>query len=175
MRKKPEKPKTRKAPGKVVRSGDPIPPKMREMAAKIDKLCGSTTTFSCDDPAFAAIAEHKELTRESTELERSYRDAVDKAEKKYGDRIEHHRGNRSAPWPGSATTDPFYDRWNRAVRAARKAAMRMARTKPLSSAGAAAMITHALREIEAGSGRENWEDWIPIALKTVVAALTLAA
>src|ERR1700732_4468541 len=116
------KPKTRKASAAVTW----VTPRMRERAAMIDKLCGSTTTFSCDDPIFAAIAEHKALTRESTELERSYRDAVDKAEKKYGDRIEHHRGNRSAPWPGSATTDPFYDRWNRACRAARKAAMRMA-------------------------------------------------
>jgi hypothetical protein len=163
------KPKTCKAPATVTG----ISPKMREMAAKIDKLCGSTTTFSCDDPIFPAIDEHKALTRESTELERSYRDAVDKAEKKYGDRIEHHRGNRSAPWPGSATTDPFYDRWNSAGRAARKAAMRMARTTPESSAGAAAMITHARREI--CRDHESAEDWVTIALKTVAAALTVPA
>jgi hypothetical protein len=41
------------------------------MAAKIDKLCGSTTTFSCDDPIFAAIAEHKMLIKRSDRLEKS--------------------------------------------------------------------------------------------------------
>jgi hypothetical protein len=124
------------------------------------------------DPVFAAISEHKALIRESSRLEKSYRGAVDKAEKKYGDRIEHHRRCRSEnrsedDWPGQAITDPFYDRWNSADRAERKAAMRMARTKPTTLAGLAAMIDHIQREVSAGS--DNVEDWLPNALKTAAA------
>jgi hypothetical protein len=100
-----------------------------------------------DDPVFAAIGEHKALIRESRHLEKSYRVAVDKAEKKYGDRIEYIRRCRSEnrsedDWPGQAITDPFYDRWNLADRAERKASMRMARTKPTTLAGIATMIDH---------------------------------
>ena len=46
----------------------------------------------------------------------------------------------------------------------------MARTKPTTISGAAAMIAHIRREIEAGS-EEDWEDWVPTALKTVTDAL----
>jgi len=128
-----------------------------------------------DDPVFAAIGEHKALIRESRRLEKSYRVAVDKAEKKYGDRIEYIRRcrteNRSGDdWPGQAITEPFYDRWNLADRAERKAAMRMARTEPTTLAGVAAMIDHIQREVAAGS--DNVEDWLPTSLKTAGAALT---
>jgi hypothetical protein len=49
----------------------------------------------------------------------------------------------------------------------------MARIKPQSSAGAAAMITHVRREICRDS--ESAEGWVTIALKTVAAALTARA
>jgi hypothetical protein len=64
-----------------------------------------------------------------------------------------------------------YDQFCRAANAERKAGMRLARTKPTTPAGAAALIAHIRHEIEAHSGRENWEDWVPTALKTVAAAL----
>ena len=80
---------------------------------------------------------------------------------------------RAAPlpgeWPGEATVRPFYDQWNRADTAERQAAMRMARTKPTTTSGAAAMIAHASRELEAAS--DSIEDWLPVALKTVAVAL----
>jgi hypothetical protein len=45
----------------------------------------------------------------------------------------------------------------------------MARTKPTTTSGAAAMIAHASRELEAAS--DSIEDWLPVALKTVAVAL----
>ncbi|MGB6177211.1 MAG: hypothetical protein WBF43_12945, partial [Methylocella sp.] len=77
------------------------------------------------DPVFAAIAEHKTRTKESNCLEAAARTARDKAEKKHGEWIV---PRRSGDWPGEATVRPFYDRWNRAVRAENKAAICMART-----------------------------------------------
>ena len=100
------------------------------------------------DPVFAAITEHKVLIKESDRLEDSFMTAMAKAEKKYGKWArapDHHS------WPGEATVSPFYDRWNRAGYAECKAAMRMARTKPTTLTGAAAMIDHTRREIVAGS------------------------
>src|ERR1700730_13957331 len=120
------------------------------------------------DPVFAAITEHKVLIKESDRLEDSFMTAMAKAEKKYGKWArapDHHS------WPGEATVSPFYDRWNRADRAERKAAMRMARTEPATAAGVAALIAHARRVIAAGSNREDLEDWVPTALKTAASAL----
>jgi hypothetical protein len=122
------------------------------------------------DPIFAAIAEHKMLIKGSNRLEKSCGTARDKAKKRYGEWI---RAPNPREWPGEAIVKPLYDRWNRAARAERKAAMRMARTKPTTAAGAAAMLTHARREINRDS--ESAEDWVTIALKTVAAALTVAA
>ena len=119
------------------------------------------------DPVFAAIGEHKALTRESSRLEKSCRIAQDKAEKRYG---KWERTPNPREWPGETTVTPFYVRWNCAGHAERKAALRMARTKPTTISGAAAMIAHIRREIEAGS-EEDWEDWVPTALKTVADAL----
>jgi hypothetical protein len=120
------------------------------------------------DPVFAAITEHKVLIKESDRLEDSFMTAMAKAEKKYGKWArapDHHS------WPGEATISPFYDRWNRADRAERKAAMRMARTEPATAAGVAALIAHARRVIVARSS-EGVEDWLLTALKTAASALT---
>jgi hypothetical protein len=72
-------------------------------------------------------------------------------------------------WPGYAIVSPFYDRWNRAGRAERKAAMRMARMMPTTLAGAAALIAHIQREAMASF--DDAEDWLAPALKTVAVAL----
>jgi hypothetical protein len=135
----------------------------------IDKFCGSTTTFSCDDPTFAAIAEHKALSKETGRLEAAMRIARKQAEKKHGKSLE----GAALLIAAAEDTRQEYDQFNLAAKAKRKAAQRMARTKPLSSAGAYAMITHARRELCRDS--ESAEDWVTIALKTVAAVLTGAA
>src|ERR1700730_8172900 len=84
------------------------------------------------DPIFAAIAEHKMLIKESNRLEKSCCTARDKAEKIHGEWI---RAPAPGAWPGEAIVSPFYDRWNRACRAERKVAIRMARTIPVTMAG----------------------------------------
>ena len=124
------------------------------------------------DPVFAAISEHKVLTRESNRLEESCWTVRAEAEKKYGEWI-------SAPndWPGKTTVTPFYDRWHRAGNAERKAGMRMARMEPATTAGAAAMVNHIRCEIAAacasrGSNSVDMEDWMMPALKTAASALT---
>ena len=119
------------------------------------------------DPVFAAISEHKALIRESDRHEDSCRTARAKAEKKHG---EWARSPDPHSWPGEATVSPFYDRWNRAGRAERKSAMRMARTKPTTISGAAALIAHTRHEIKTGA-EVDWEDWVTIALKTVADTL----
>jgi hypothetical protein len=68
-------------------------------------------------------------------------------------------------WPGEAIISPFYDRWNRAVRAECKAAMRMARTTSATLAGAAALLVHVRRTLKTDP-EVDWMDWVPLALKT---------
>jgi hypothetical protein len=124
------------------------------------------------DPVFAAIAEHKRLIKESNRLEAAARVARGKAEKKYGEWI---KAPKTGEWPGEATVSPLYDRWHRAADAERKAAMRMARTKPMTLAGVGAMIHHAWQASETGRATEidDWPDWIPTVLKTVSRAAKL--
>jgi hypothetical protein len=119
------------------------------------------------DPVFGAIAEHKALSKETDRLEESFRAAKAKAEKKNGKWTP---APNSGEWPGHATTTPLYDRWNRAVDAREQGGMRMARTKPATVAGAAAMVDHARREIEAPSDGCRGA-WVTIALKTAASAL----
>jgi hypothetical protein len=106
------------------------------------------------------------LIKESTRLEESYRTARDKAEKKYGKWI---LAPKPGEWPGETIVSPFYDRWCRAGNAKWMAALRMARTKPTTLAGASAMIDHIRCEIAACS--ESVEDWVTIALKTAASSL----
>jgi hypothetical protein len=127
------------------------------------------------DPVFAAIAEHKALMRESRRLEKSCAIERDKAEKEHGEWIEHVRRCRSEnrserDWPGEAIISPFYRRWSRAKEAERKAGMRMARTKPATISGAAAMVDHARRALVTDE-EVHWTDWAPIALRTAAVAL----
>jgi hypothetical protein len=61
---------------------------------------------------------------------------------------------------------PLREQCERAADAERRAAMRMARTKPATPAGAAALIAYTRRDIMAGK-----VDWQMVALKTVASAL----
>jgi hypothetical protein len=120
------------------------------------------------DPVFAAIAEHKVLIREYICCRNNSEAARHQAEKKHGRSLK-----GRAPYIAAAEdTTLEYDQFCRAANAERKAGMRLARTIPATMAGVAAMIAHARQAIEAGFDREDWEDWIPTALKTVAAALT---
>ena len=72
-------------------------------------------------------------------------------------------------WDHRAGIAPLREQYERANAAERRAAMRMARTKPTTLAGASAMIDHIRCEIAACS--ESVEDWVTIALKTAASAL----
>jgi hypothetical protein len=122
-------------------------------------------TRKAPDPVFAAIAEHKVLIKEYIRCRNNSQAARASSEKKHGKSL---KGLIAA----ADDARPEYNQFCRAGEAEREAGMRMARTKPTTPAGAAALIAHTRHEIEAGSGRENWEDWVPTALKTVAAALT---
>jgi hypothetical protein len=107
------------------------------------------------------------MVKESDRLGECFRIARAEAEKKHGEWI---LAPKRGEWPGEAIVSPFYDRWNRATRAERKAAMRMARTPPTSHGGMAAMISHARRALKT-DGEVDWRDWALLALKTAASAL----
>jgi hypothetical protein len=74
----------------------------------------------------------------------------------------------SAEWDHRAGVAPLREQYESAHLAERKAAMRMARTKPATLAGAAALVDYARRDINIG---KNTTGWPKIALKTVSTAL----
>ena len=117
------------------------------------------------DPVFAAIAEHKALLREYIRCCNDSEAAREQAKKKHGKSLE----GMALFIAAAEDTKLEYDQFCRAERAANKAAMRLARTKPTTTSGAAAMIGHVRRETKGASEIENW---VPLALKTAVAALT---
>jgi putative protein kinase ArgK-like GTPase of G3E family len=120
------------------------------------------------DPVFAAIAEHKALSKETGRLQAAMMIARDRAEKRRGKSL---KGAALLISAAEATTLE-YDQFNRAAKAERKAAIRMARTIPVTFAGVAAMIAHARQAIE--TDREvDWRDWVPTVLKTVSRASKL--
>ena len=69
-------------------------------------------------------------------------------------------------WDHRAGIAPLREQYERAAKAERKAAMRMARTKPTTLAAAAALIAYTRRDIMEGK-----VDWQIVALKTVASAL----
>jgi hypothetical protein len=105
------------------------------------------------DPAFALIDVHKARTKEWCRLY----DKLDEAEFEAG------RTHGKRPWELIA----LRGQEERALAAVRKAAMRMARTKPTTLAGAAALISYTRRDIMEGE-----VDWQMVALKTAASALT---
>jgi hypothetical protein len=73
-----------------------------------------------------------------------------------------------AEWDQRAGIAPLREQYEHSNLAERRAAMRMARTKPTTPAGAAALVSYVRREIETLGGISEWQ--MP-ALKTVAAAL----
>ena len=69
-------------------------------------------------------------------------------------------------WDQRAGIAPLREQYERARLAEHRGGMRMARTKPTTMAGAAAMITYTRRDIMKGE-----VDWQMVALKTVAVAL----
>jgi hypothetical protein len=69
-------------------------------------------------------------------------------------------------WDHRAGIVPLREQYERADAAEQRAAVRMARTKPTTPAGAAAMIAYTRRDI-----MEGGVDWQMVALKTVAVAL----
>jgi hypothetical protein len=72
-------------------------------------------------------------------------------------------------WDYRAGVAPLREQYEHANDAWRKTVMRMARTKPVTPAGAAALIDYARRDIDIGKSVIGWPT---VALKTVVRALT---
>lgn len=134
------------------------------------------------DPIFAAIAAHKAAIKDHDRASDIHHAARKKAEKKHGikwgvERTEEERKQLVARLDLTcADTKAAYDRWNRASDAEEAAAQRMAKTRPTTKAGAAAMIDHVRREIIGSSDIiDEAADWQMIALKTVASALREAA
>jgi hypothetical protein len=217
------KPKTRKASA----AGTGVTPKMMELAAKIDKEHGSTTTFfsrsapntgkaptaNGADPVFALIDAHKARTKEwrrlyskldKAELQarethgprpweliawRNYAaiggQEIDDRRKEFlnqpgADRKQVEKEFRDAKaregaaeqagveWDHRAGIAPLREQYEHANAAERRAAMRMARTKPTTPAGAAALVAYTRRDLMCAPDPA----WPMVALKTVASALT---
>jgi hypothetical protein len=92
------------------------------------------------------------------QVEKEYRDA--KAREGAAERA-------GVEWDHRVGIAPLREQYERANIAERRAAMRMARTRPTTPAGAGAVITYARRDIEVGLG----PDWPIVALKTAASAL----
>jgi len=123
-----------------------------------------TLKAAAADPIFALIAAHKRLAKESDCLWNKCTTARARAEKKYGEWL---LAPEVDDWPGSPIVTPFYDRANRADHAARIAGKRLARMKPRTLAGAAALLDYTRQSYT----DESNEDWAKIAFKTCAAAL----
>jgi hypothetical protein len=127
-------------------------------------------TNTAIDPIFAAIAEHKALIKENDRLEGNYRAAVAKAEKRHGKQIKWAVSKGINSWPGEAKTSPLYDEWNRADCSVRKAGRRLARTKPATLTGLAALADY-IHTISRGDVDEINEDLVKAAVKTIATKL----
>ena len=183
MSKKPEKPETRKAPANGAEL-DPIfalidahkarAKEWSRLYSKLDEAqCQAQETHGprpWDLIAwrnYQTIGEYgidsarEELLRQpgadEKQVEKEYRDA--KARLAAGERA-------GVEWDHRAGIAPLREQNERANAAERRAAMRMARTKPTTLAGAATLIAYTRRDIIEGE-----VDWQMVALKTVAVAL----
>jgi hypothetical protein len=143
----------------------------REETRERERIGGTQMTMKpktrkAADPIFAAIAEHKAISKE---LWGRLYDALDEAEgearKTHGMRPSCERSGDE--WDQRAGIAPLREQYERANHAEIRLAMRMARTKPTTPAGAAALIAYVVRDLEDVA----LEDWHSAALKTVAVCL----
>jgi hypothetical protein len=116
------------------------------------------------DPIFATIAEHKRLLRNFMRCRDIFEAARSQAEKKHGKRLE----GMPLAMAASADTEPLWDQFDRADHAARKGGKRLARTKPTTLAGVAALAAYLHRNYT----DEINEDWAEVSFKVVASVLT---
>jgi hypothetical protein len=102
------------------------------------------------DPIFAAIDKHRKLLKE---CERLFA-AID-------------RGENTAKKQNQHNISSLRRQYERTLRAERTAGMRMAKTKPKTLAGAAALVAYTCADIKLGIGPK----WHLVALATIAAAL----
>ena len=127
------------------------------------------------DPVLAAIAEHKALERKYLCVHKIFLVARANAKKKHGVQQSHPKTAREREQfrerlsAACEETKAEYDQFCRAGNAERKAAMRMARTKPTTLAAAAALLVYLTQRDRVYGGFEDWEFR---ALRTAAAALT---
>jgi hypothetical protein len=139
------------------------------------------------DPIFDAIAEHKAREKEFYRLRNELEEATSQAEKEHGEpppyrgallrqpgadseqiEKEYRDANeRLAEWEHRAGIAPLREQLEHNDRVEQRAAMRMARTKPTTPAGAAALVEYTRRDIISNGGLADWH--MP-ALKTAANA-----
>jgi hypothetical protein len=192
MTKKPKtKPKTRKAPVASARKpaaiGDPIfaliaehkalTKKMYRLSNKLDEAQAEAPEIHGKRP-FELIAWRSYSAIGGSEIDRAREEFLSQSgadreqiEKEYLDAKARLAAAKTAcvDWDYRAGVVPLREQYERANDAWREAAMRMARTKPVTPAGAAALVDYARRDIDIG---ESVIGWPKVALKTVVRALT---
>jgi hypothetical protein len=192
MSKKSEKPKkTRKPAAASVRKpaaiGDPIfaliaehkalTKKMYRLSDKLDEAQAEATEIHGKRP-FELIAWRSYSAIGGSEIDRAREKFLsqpgadrEQIEKEYLDAKARLAAAESAcvEWDHRVGVAPLREQYERANDAWRKTVMRMARTKPVTPAGAAALIDYARRDIDIG---ESVIGWPTVALKTAVRALT---
>jgi hypothetical protein len=124
----------------------------------------NTRKAPADDPIFAAIAEHKAISKELwSRLYYALNDAEDKAHETHG-----MRPSRSGDeWDQRTGIAPLREQYERGKLAEDRAKRHLARTKPTTPAGAGALVAYIQRDLEDVA----LEDWHSAALKTVAVSL----
>jgi hypothetical protein len=183
MSKKPEKPETRKAPANGAEL-DPIfalidahkarAKEWSRLYSKLDEAqCQAQETHGPRPWDLIAWRNYqaiggRELDDRREEFLRQPGADRKQVEKEYRDAKAREAAAERAgvEWDHRVGISPLREQYERANAAERRAAMRMARTKPTTPAGAAAMIAYTRRDIMEGK-----VDWQMVALKTAAAAL----
>jgi hypothetical protein len=123
---------------------------------------------AASDPIFAAIGEHRALSKETGRLHAAMGIARSQAEKRRGKSLK----GAALLIAAAEDTKLESDQFNCAAKAERKAAIRMARTTPTTLSGMAALISHVRRALKTDRESDREVDWVPPALKTAASALT---
>jgi hypothetical protein len=132
--------------------------------AKVAKFPPSAIMV-CPDPVLAAIAEHRWLREALTCTCDKLDGAEIRAQKKCGPCPGATRARRA--WDRKAGTTALRSARDRALEAERKASFRLAKLRPQTPAGAAALLAYVKADMNVSP-----DDWHEIAIETVANALT---